>query len=168
MNNLKLEKYENVILYLCSKLPEKAIQGKVKLAKLLYYVDFDRFEFNESMESVTGDGYRRLPMGPVPKSMTGVINSMSGKGLLEVTEEAQFAGRRNTTVFRAQASPDLSVFSPEDMAIIDRVVRKYLPLTGKQLQDLSHEEAPWLAVEHKDTIPLELAFYRDTDFTDAA
>ena len=168
MSELNLSKYENAVLYLCSKIQNKTIRGKKKLAKLLYYVDFDRFEFNESMETVTGDQYTRLPMGPVPKAMNKVVAGMTERGLLKVTEAENASGYRPTTVYMAQAEPDMSLFDKQDIAILERVGRMYLNLSGKQIEDLSHEEAPWLAMEHKDTIPFELAFYRDTDFSNAA
>ena len=37
---LHTEKYKQAILYLCAKLG-KEVRGKKKLAKLLYFVDFD-------------------------------------------------------------------------------------------------------------------------------
>ena len=52
-----IEKYKNAILYLCSKSSDSAIHGKKKLAKLLYFADFDRFEYEESMQTVTGDSH---------------------------------------------------------------------------------------------------------------
>lgn len=168
VNTLNLTKYENAVLYLCSKIPGQAIRGKKKLAKLLYYVDFDRFEFKESMETVTGDKYARLPMGPVPKSMESVLRGMEDKGLLEISSVEEYPGLNPTSVYSAQVEPDLSTFNEEDLAILRRVERKYLHLTGKQLENLSHEEAPWLAIDHAETIPFELAFYRDTDFGNAA
>lgn len=168
MSELNLTKYENVVLYLCGRIASRTISGKKKLAKLLYYVDFDRFEFNESMETVTGDEFKRLPMGPYPQNMTKVIDGMAARGLLEAAEVQEYADFNKTHVYRAIAEPDLSVFSEEDLIILERVARIYLPLTGRQLEDRSHIEAPWLAVEHTDVIPFELAFYRETDFADAA
>lgn len=159
-------KYENAILFLCSKLPGQAIRGKKKLAKLLYYIDFDRYEYEESMETVTGDQYRRMPMGPVPLEYESVAATMTDR--LEIEHVAEFPGWNPTTVYRAKEAPDMSVFDETDLKILNRVARKYLSLTGKALEDLSHAEAPWIAVEQRDIIPFELAFYRDTDFSDAA
>ena len=59
---LQKKKYQQVILYLCKKLGGE-IQGKKKLAKLLYFADFDFFEKNQ--KPITGDTYKALPMGPV-------------------------------------------------------------------------------------------------------
>ncbi|PIP28519.1 MAG: hypothetical protein COX29_00820, partial [Candidatus Moranbacteria bacterium CG23_combo_of_CG06-09_8_20_14_all_35_22] len=39
--------------------------------------------------------------------------------------------------------PKISVFSEEEMKMLDRVIAKYGNLNGKQLEDLTHAEAPY-------------------------
>lgn len=63
---------------------ESSISWQKKLVKLLYYVDFDRFEYKESMQSVTGDIYRNWPMGPVPDEYGSVILQLIESGKLQV------------------------------------------------------------------------------------
>jgi uncharacterized phage-associated protein len=46
--------------------------------------------------------------------------------------------------------------------MLNRVIRKYGALTGKDLQDLSHAQAPYNAVDLNEVIPYEFSFYRDT------
>ena len=48
--------------------------GKVKLMKMLYYVDFDHYE--RYGESITGDTYRKLQHGPVPKHADSILEAM--------------------------------------------------------------------------------------------
>ena len=168
MDILHTEKYENVILFLCSRIGASGVEGKKKLAKLLYYVDFDRFEFEESMLTITGDVYKRLPMGPYPESMTSIIEGLARKGSLKVSHRDNAAPYSPTTVYQACDEPDMSLFNDDDIAILERVAQKYLHLNGKQLENLSHEEAPWLAVDPTEVIPFELAYYRATDFRNAA
>ena len=50
------QKYANAILFLCQQLGG-SITGKKKLFKLLYYIDFDNYEYRESMQSITGNDY---------------------------------------------------------------------------------------------------------------
>lgn len=161
-------KYKNAILYLCSSRRSRSIHGIKKMSKLLYFLDFDRFEWKESMETVTGDIYRRLPMGPVPSRLKSVAAEMAREGSLSVEDRQEYADMYPTTVYTALAEADLSVFSPDDLTMLERAATRYADMSGKQLEILSHTEAPWLAVEHRDVIPFELAFYRDTDFKDAA
>ena len=73
MPKISEKKYKEVILYLAEKLGGE-IKGKKKLAKLLYFVDFDFFE--KFQKSLTGDVYRALPMGPFPATMEKILADM--------------------------------------------------------------------------------------------
>lgn len=166
MSAINQAKYENAILYLCKQLGG-SISGKKKLAKLLYYVDFDRYEYNESMQTITGDTYKHWKMGPVPGNYVSVIEKLKSDGRLkrdsiETGPEYQYP----VEVFSCVKEPDINVFSEVDIKILDRVVRKYGGLTGKELEFLTHQEAPYVATEPDEEIPFDLAFYRETDFTD--
>ncbi len=158
-------KYENAVLYLCDKLGG-TIQGKKKLAKLLYYVDFDRFEYKESMSTVTGDTYKSWKMGPVPEKYMEVVATLEKKNMLKRSTSGGSDGYRPAEVFTAVTKPDVSVFDNDDIAILDRVVKNYGNLDGKKLEILTHQEAPYIATEPDHEIAYELAFYRETDFSD--
>lgn len=158
-------KYENAVLYLCDKLGG-TIKGKKKLAKLLYYVDFDRFEYKESMKTVTGDTYKSWKMGPVPEHYMDVIERLEKTNRMKRSNQGGENGYRPAEVFTALGKPDTSVFDKDDLAILDRVVRNYGRLDGNKLGILTHQEAPYIATEPDHTIDYELAFYRETDFSD--
>ena len=162
--SLQRKKYQNAILYLCRKLKGE-VRGKKKLAKLLYFADFDLYE--KSQKSITGDVYRALPMGPVPAALEDITAEMVKKDMLRVTEVAEREGYNPTEVYKNISTPDMSIFTDEEKNILDRVAVKYGHLTGKQLEELSHAEAPYIGTELKKEIPYELAFYRGTDFSDA-
>ena len=161
---LNRKKYQNVILYLCRKLKGE-VRGKKKLAKLLYFVDFDSYEKNQ--KSVTGDVYRALPMGPVPMSLEKITEEMVGKNILAIQQVEEREGYIPTEVYKCATDPDVSVFNKEEIKILDRVIAKYGHLTGKQLEDLSHAEAPYIGTALKEEIPYELALYRGTEFEES-
>jgi uncharacterized phage-associated protein len=158
-----IDKYENTILYLASKLGG-SVRGKKKLAKLLYFVDFDYFEKYES--SITGATYVHLPMGPFPSELMETVQSLVSKGLLGTSSVANAENYSPTEVFTALSEPDLSVFGAEEIAMMDRVAGRYGELNGGQLEQLSHAEAPYIATEMNEEIPYELSFYRSTDFVE--
>ncbi len=158
---LHTEKYKQVILYLCAKLG-KEVKGKKKLAKLLYFVDFDFFEKNQKY--FTGDKYKALPMGPFPVSMETITKEMVKEKMLDVKSVDERNGYIPTEVYACLRDPDTSVFSKEEKEILDRVIQRYGHLNGKQLEDLTHAEAPYIGTEPKKEISYELAFYRGTDF----
>ena len=160
---LNQEKYQNAILYLCSNLGGQ-VQGKKKLAKLLYFVDFDMYENNNN--SITGDIYKKLPMGPFPSSLESVTKRMVESGNLNIEVRQNGNGYSPTEVYLCTQEPNLAVFNKDEIKILNRVVVKYGQLNGKQLEDLSHGEAPFIGTKIKEEIPYELTFYRGTDFSD--
>ena len=159
------KKYENLILCICRGLGG-VVDGKKKLAKLLYYADFDRYEFNESMVSISGDVYKAWRMGPVPERYMEVVNKLVKEGKIEHAERDLGVGYNKQEIFTAKAKPNMALFDAEDEVIIDRVIKKYGGLNGKQLETLTHQEAPWLSTDPEEEIAYELAFYRGTDFSD--
>ena len=162
--SLQKGKYQNAILYLCQKLGGE-LRGKKKLAKLLYYVDFDLYE--KKQRSLTGDVYKALPMGPFPSHLESIIADMKKKGLLQVSQSLSTEGYFPTEVYTCTEKPKLSIFDEEETKMLDRVIQKYGQLSGSQLQNLSHSEAPYVGTELSHEIPYELAYYRGTDFANA-
>ena len=75
------KKYMNAILFLCKKLGGSVV-GKKKLYKLLYYIDFDKYEYKESMKSITGNEYIAWKMVTVPIDRGVVLDLMIADGLL--------------------------------------------------------------------------------------
>lgn len=161
--SLNKKKYENTVLYLCQKLNGE-IRGKKKLAKLLYFADFDFYE--KYARSITGDVYRALPMGPFPNALEEMTAHLSKKNALNIENVENGGTFHPTEVYRARSAPDLSAFSEEEKCMLDRIVLKYGQLNGKQLEELSHAEAPYIGTELREEIPYELSYYRETDFSD--
>lgn len=161
--SLHRKKYQNAVLYLCRKLKGE-VRGKKKLAKLLYFADFDLYE--KIQKSITGDVYCARPMGPVPSALEEITAEMTKKKMLGVERVEEREGYNPTEVYKCLAEPDLSVFDDEEKKMLDRIVVKYGHLNGKQLEELSHAEAPYIGTELRKEIPYELAFYRGTDFSE--
>lgn len=160
---LHKKKYEQVILFFCSKLGGE-VRGKKKMAKLLYFADFDYFEKTE--KSITGDTYRAFPMGPLPSALEKITADMIQKKMVVVESVAERDGYIPTEIYRSTCAPDMEVFNDQEKKTLDQTVLKYGHLTGKQLEDISHAEAPYIGTELREEIPYELAFYRGTNFDD--
>ncbi|MCK4473785.1 SocA family protein [Candidatus Parcubacteria bacterium] len=158
------KKYEQVIIYLCSKLKGE-VRGKKKLAKLLYYSDFDFFE--KFQKSITGDVYNAYPKGPLPAMLNKITSEMIKKHSLKMNSVKEWGEEyAPTEVYKCSAEPDLSVFNKDELKMLDRIVRRYGSLNGEQLAELSHAEAPYTATEPYEEIPYEFTYYRGTDFSD--
>jgi len=153
------KKYKEVILYLAQKLGGE-IKGKKKLAKLLYFVDFDFFE--KFQKSLTGDSYKALPMGPFPVTMEKILVTMASEKKISIKLERERLDYNPTEIYKAKEKPQ-DIFSKNEQEVLDRVVLKYGHLSGKQLEDLTHAEAPYIGTAPNQEIAYELAFYRGTN-----
>ena len=164
MTKISEKKYKEVILYLAEKLGG-VIKGKKKLAKLLYFVDFDFYE--KFQKSLTGDVYKALPMGPFPVTMEKILTDMVNEKRITIKFEKERADYNPTEIYRAEKKMEGS-FSKAEQQILDRVILKYGHLSGKQLEDLSHAEAPYIGTAPNQEIAYELAFYRGTNMDEDA
>lgn len=152
-------KFKQAILYLIAHSPNQTIEGKKKLAKLLYFGDFNYFEAYE--KPLTGATYRALKMGPVPMELQEVIKEMQGH---ELKISKQDIGLENDLeVFSLDVlEKDLHFdsFSAQEKKVLDRVLEKYGQFSGGELERITHAEAPYNAVGIGEYMPYELAFYR--------
>ena len=164
MPKISEKKYKEVILYLAQKLGGE-IKGKKKLAKLLYFVDFDFFE--KFQKSLTGDTYKALPMGPFPVTMEKVLADMASEKKIIIKLEKERTDYNPTEIYRVKEKSE-TIFSKDERNILDRVILKYGHLNGKQLEDLTHAEAPYIGTAPNQEIAYELAFYRGTNLDEDA
>jgi len=67
-------KLKQLILYIVEKTQDIPSFGKTVLNKLLYFSDFNHYEWTS--ELITGTTYRKLPYGPVPENITEVLEEM--------------------------------------------------------------------------------------------
>lgn len=140
------------------------MRGKKKLAKLLYFADFDFYEKYE--RPITGDTYNALPMGPVPASLDEVTKRMVDKKQIAIKQVEVQEGYNPAEAYSCLADLEGGALDETEKKMLDRVATKYGHLNGKQLEELSHAEAPYVATELRQEIPYEFAFYRGTDFSD--
>ena len=164
MPKVSEKKYKGVVLYLSGKIGGE-IRGKKKLAKLLYFVDFDFFE--KYQKSLTGDIYKALPMGPFPATMEKILAEMVLEKKITVKFEKERFDFNPTEIYKAKEKAE-DIFNKEERAVLDRVILKYGHLSGKQLEDLTHAEAPYIGTAPNQEIAYELAFYRGTNMDEDA
>lgn len=151
------KKYKNAILFFARKIQNGTL-GKVKLMKLLYFLDFDYFE--KYGKSITGDEYLRFEHGPVPHMAKGLLDKMNGKEL-KISKHKMPEGLNDQERIEALQEPDVSVFSPEEVLMLEEVATKWERFSGSEMKNASHGEAPWIATKPNDVIDYNLAYYRN-------
>lgn len=155
--DLDIAKLEQVLLYLLQNANNEHL-GKVKLMKLLYYIDFDHFERYD--RPVTGASYMKFAHGPVPQDVDLLLRIMQQEGKIEIEHVPAFNYLR--TKYTAHVEPDFGLLDHEERETVARVAGKWEDFSMRQIVDATHNEAPWLGVALGEEIPYHLAYYRNT------
>ena len=157
MVKINEEKYKNVILFFANKIKNGTL-GKLKIMKLLYFLDFDFFE--KYGKSITGDEYLRFENGPVPRMAEKLIKSMVGKEI-KISKVRIGDGYNDQQLIEPTKNFDMSSFSKEELLMMEEVADKWEKLSGVEMKNASHGEAPWIATKPNEVIDYNLSYYRN-------
>jgi len=157
MAKVNQKKYKNAVLFFAKKIQNGTL-GKLKMMKLLYFLDFDFFEKNG--RSITGDEYLRFENGPVPRMGEKFLKEMNGKEI-KITKRKVGEGYNDQMHIEALADFDVNVFEKEELLMLEEIASKWEKFTGTEMKNASHGEAPWIATKPDDVIDYNLVFYRN-------
>ena len=169
VKNLKnLSKYDKLLLLVLAE-SKGEIRGKKKIWKMLYFLDFDMFEYDN--HSITDDVYEKYPMGPKPRNIEQKLIELKENDLIKIETEKLQEGYNDICIYRLkekltkqEIEEIKSTFTEKERFIIKRGLKLYGSKNGTELEKMSHDEAPYNAVELYQLMDYELSFYRDTEF----
>jgi len=146
-----------LILYVAARCQPAERFGATKLNKILWWADF--LAFAEFGKPVTGVEYMRLDQGPVPRRLVPVRERM-----IEAKELAIAAARCPGGHTEQRPVPlreaDISMFSPEEIALVDWIIDQLWSKTASRVSKLSHGKA-WEVAGDRERIPYEAIFLSD-------
>lgn len=157
MAKINNKKYKNAILFFANKIQNGTL-GKLKMMKLLYFLDFDFFE--KYGRSVTGDEYLRFENGPVPRMAEKILKEMNGREI-KISQKKIGLGLNDQQHIAATKNFDLSVFDKEELLMLEEVAAKWEKFSGSEMKSATHGEAPWIATKPNDVIDYNLTYYRN-------
>ncbi len=157
MVKINEKKYKNLILFFANKIRNGTL-GKLKIMKLLYFLDFDYFE--KYGKSVSGDEYLRFDYGPVPKMAKRILEKMNGKDI-KITKKKIGSGYNDQQHIEALKDFDVNLFSKEELLMMEEIANKWERFSGAEMKNASHGEAPWIATKPNNVIDYNLAYYRN-------
>lgn len=152
------EKFREVVLYILNKVGAKPNVGETVLYKLLYFIDFDYYELNNT--SITGMTYVKNHYGPTPKKQEfdAIIEAMKKQKEIELikTKYATKDQKKYLPIERAQ----LAELTADEIKHVDDVLARLSDKSATELSDLSHKDMPWIASKTNESLDYELVFYR--------
>lgn len=146
-----------LILYIATECQADPNFGATKLNKILWWSDF--LSYAEYGEPITGLEYQRLRNGPAPRRLLPVRAAMISDGHIIISEVPIRGGYIRQQIVPLRA-PNLDVFDPTDIAIVDHVIKALRRRTAKGVSNLSHGKA-WEVASDGDPIPYEAIFLSD-------
>ncbi len=156
------QKFKELILYISEKSATDAYFGATKLNKILFLSDF--WAYAELGEPITGMEYMHLPYGPGPRKLLPIRQEMEHNGELAI-QPAVVQGMSQKRPVNLRP-PELSEFTAEQIALVDRVIDLLKEATGFQVSSYTHGWHGWIAAEDKETIPYETVFINDAPLTE--
>jgi len=145
-----VERLEQVVLWFAYHVADLS---KTKLAKLLWLADFSHFR-NECV-SLTGLAYARAPYGPIPDNFQLLLGIMESDGTIRLNETDEFDSRR--TLVEPQDPPNDDIFSPSELATLQRIAEHFGSRRAVELSEQSHREPAWVELDNGKIIPYNKA-----------
>jgi Protein of unknown function (DUF4065) len=128
--------------------------GATKLNKICWYADLDSYRATGATISGASE-YIRLQHGPAPEGVHWTLDRLHEKGKIAISKH-NYRGRPKT-MFMSQVLPDMQVFSPIQVSIIDSISEIICSRhTAASISRLSHD-ALWEEVALGAKIPVAAA-----------
>ena len=160
--NIDHDKYTEVLKYLLRPVSgggaNNSRLGKVKLMKLLYFVDFEHYYRHG--KTITGDTFYKRDFGPVPAYADMLLNEMKGLEQVRIKYEPVINFYRYSYELTDQF-PEFEHLDAEELMTLADVVSKWQNHTTADIVTASHGDPPWALVGYNDVVPFHLVYYRD-------
>ena len=140
--NHQREKRINVMVYFAQN-TQKC--GKVKLFKLMYFLDFEHYK--QIGRSVTGLNYYAWPLGPVPVDLYAEFDLPAPDMLNRVQFEPIPIKNGLMIYIKPLAEFDKSYFSKRELRLMEHLANQYFETSAEGIIEATHlEHKPWQRV----------------------
>lgn len=109
-----------------------------KMNKLLFYTDFLNYKMYGM--GISGLTYRAIQYGPVPLNWANLYGSLDDVCSDIVAFPEGYSGVK----LCSDLEPDMSVFSQEEIKVMEKVCNQFKNITSNDISKLSHNEDAWI------------------------
>ncbi|MRX06781.1 DUF4065 domain-containing protein [Pseudoduganella sp. FT25W] len=153
------EKLLNAIIFFAKN---TSYLGKIKLWKLLYFLDFEHFK--ETGRSVTGMSYSAWPMGPVPVALHNEVSEPAEDMAAKIRFGSKdVKGTNAMLTVTPLVDFDPSHFSKRELRLMERLAADFYKTKADDMIEATHlENQPWHKIYNElglkqHEIPFDLA-----------
>lgn len=147
-------KLKELIVYVAARAADDPAMGAMKLNKVLFHAESRAFL--RLGHPISGHPYMKRELGPAPKDLRPIRTNLERGNAIRVEAEDIGAPHAKARIV-ALREPNRSMFSAEELAIVDEVIEELRPLSGTAVSDDSHRLPGWRAVAMDTEIPYETA-----------
>jgi len=151
------EKLRELVLLIATLSEGDAPFGKTKLNKIAFFADVTAYlNFGKS---ITGREYQRLPEGPAPRRLLAVMPAFRKPAEPDSDLAVRVHDYFGWTLERPLAlrPPKTRKFAPEELKLIEDLVKRFWGMNAREISDKSHRFIGWLLAQHGETIPYSTA-----------
>jgi hypothetical protein len=151
------DRFEGLALFIAHRRKDDERFGRTKLAKALFYSDFD--VYRDQGEPLTGAHYIRMPFGPFPSELEDAEGALSDRGDVYLDYVKDVYEEKRLVVREGEEPPDLSgLFQEWQLHVVAGWAERVASATAREISRLSHHHPGWLlARETGEPIPYETA-----------
>lgn len=151
-------KMKELILYISEKCFQKPNWGATWLNKILFFSDF--IAYAKHGASITGEDYQKEAYGPIPRYLLEAREQLEEEGLIVIKQKETLKGTQHRVV-PVGRDANLSVFSAEDIAIVDCVMEQLKDVDAETVSGMSHKFYGWQITKTGETIPYETVYLKE-------
>lgn len=148
------QRFEDLVLFIAWTMRDDPHFGRTKMAKTLFYVDFDAYA--EEGESLTGATYEHWDHGPYPPQLKDVEESLvlSGRATLK---QSVHEGDEAKLLPKSEAPPE-TPFEDWVKVFVTRRATELAQDKSWQVEDASHRHRGWELTQRNEPIPYHTHF----------
>ncbi len=147
------DKFKALVHYICWRCEDPRVLGAVRLNKVLWHAE--RGQYVRTGQPIAGATYVKQQSGPVAVAVVPVVAELEKEGAL-ASRERSYGG--NTTQYFARYEPDISIFTPNEISLIDSAIEVVCFRASPPAGDAAADAEVWRLAQIGERLPYYTVF----------
>jgi hypothetical protein len=161
--HFNLARLEELILYIVARHEGDRQFGLTRLTKVLFWAEFEWFR--RTGKPIAGGTYIKMPRGPMLDRFRDTLYGMQQRNLLRL-ERRPSGGPYPLERPITMREPDITLFSADQLALVDQIIAHHWGETAGEVSDISHDFMGWRLADPQERIPYGTATVYAPEVTD--
>lgn len=164
MPKFSAKRFDELVLYIAERTKDDENFGSTKLAKVLFFSDFEAFQ--ELGSAITGAEYQKWDYGPYPPQLKPAKRGLEHARRVRAVQGGSYKADRLIPTRVRPADLDAVGITSEQVAIVDAWITRIEGEPANEISDFSHEHPGYQLVDENEPIPYESVFLADCPMTE--